>query len=45
MISSHDFLLPSLGESPQTEKCLEQIVADDNILDVKWLSALHEPVA
>ena len=36
-------LLPALGEAPQAEQGLEQVVADDDVLDVVRISVLHEP--
>ena len=36
-------LLPALGETPQAEQGLEQVVADDDVLDVVRISVLHEP--
>ena len=36
-------LLPALGEAPQAEQGLEEVVADDDVLDVVRISVLHEP--
>ena len=36
-------LLPALGEAPETEESLEQVVADDDVLDLIRLSVLHKP--
>ena len=36
-------LLPALGEAPQAEESLEEVVGDDDMLDLVRLTVLHEP--
>ena len=38
-----DIKLPSLGETPEAEQRLEEVVGDDDALQLEWLPVLHQP--
>ena len=43
VVTSH-IKLPALGETPEAEQRLEEVVGDDDALQLKRLPVLHQPL-